>query len=90
MVRQDYYMASLDLADTYYTVPALCMDQNYLLFQFVGNFYKYTCLPNGLSSAPRIFTKILKPVFSALSKEGHQIKAYLDDTFLKVTSAEKR
>ena len=47
-----------------------------------GNLYKYTCLPNGLSSAPRIFTKILKPVFSALSKEGHQIMGYLDGTFL--------
>ena len=37
MVRQDCYMASIDLADAYYTVPVLCMDQKYLLFQFEGN-----------------------------------------------------
>ena len=82
MARQDCYMASIDLANAYYTVPVLCMDQKYLLFQFERNLYKYTCLPNGLSSAPRIFTKILKPVLSALRKEGHQIMGYLDDTFL--------
>ena len=58
------------------------IDQKYLLFQFKGNLYKYTCLTIDLSSAPRIFTKILKPVFSALRKEGHQIKDYLDDTYL--------
>ena len=75
-------MASIDLPDAYYTVPALCMDQKYLLFQFEGNLYKYICLPNGLSSAPRLFTKVLKSVFSALWKEGHQVMGYLDDTFL--------
>ena len=32
MVRQDFYMASIDLANAYYTVPVLCMDQKYLLF----------------------------------------------------------
>ena len=58
------------------------MDQKYLLFQFEENLYRYTCFPNGLSSALRIFTKILKPVFSALRKEGNQILGYLDDTFL--------
>ena len=82
MVRKDCCMANIDLADSYYTVPVLCMDQKYLLFQFEGNLYKYTCLPNGLSSAPRIFTKILKPVYPALRKEDHQIMGYIDDTFL--------
>ena len=43
MVSQDCYMTSIDLADAYYTVPVLCMDQKYLLFQFEGNLCKYTC-----------------------------------------------
>ena len=57
MVRQDCYMTSIDLADAYYTVTVFCMDQKYLLVQLEGKLSKYTCLPNGLSSAPRIFTK---------------------------------
>ena len=36
IVRQEYCMASIDLDDAYYTVPALCMDRKYL-FQFEGN-----------------------------------------------------
>ena len=34
------------------------------------------------TSAPIIFTKLLKPVLAALRKQGHQIMGYLDDTFL--------
>ena len=33
--------------------------------------YEFTCPPNGLSSAPRIFTKILKPPLSTLHKQRH-------------------
>ena len=82
MIRQNCYMASIDLADTYYTVPVTLSDQKYLVFNFEGQLYKYVCLPNGLSSAPHIFTKLTKPVFSALRKQGHQIMGYLDDSFL--------
>ena len=87
MVRQNCYMASIDLADAYYTVPVALSDQKYMVFNFEGQLYKYVCLPNGLSSAPpppppRIFTRLMKPVFSALRKKGHQIMGYLDDSFL--------
>lgn len=78
----DYYIPSIDLADAFYLVPVLLVDQKYLLFQFRGQLYKYACLPNGLTSAPRIFTKLLKPVICALRKQGHQIMGYLDDTLL--------
>ena len=82
MMRQNCFMASIDLSDAYYSVPVALTDQKYLLFKFEGQLYKFVCLPNGLSSAPRIFTKLLKPVFSALHKQGHQILGYLDDSFL--------
>ncbi len=32
--------------------------------------YKFTCLPFGLSCAPRVFTKIMKPVVSYLRSRG--------------------
>lgn len=73
VLNKDYYMAITDLADAPCAVPALCINQKYLLFQFKGNCYKYTCFPDVLASAPIIFTKILKPMFSALAKESQQI-----------------
>ena len=82
MVRKNCYMASIDLTDAYYSVPVATVDQKYLMFQFEGIRYKYVCLPNGLSPAPRIFTKLMKPVLSSLRKKGHQVINYLNDFFL--------
>ena len=38
------------------------VDQKYLMFQFQGVWYML-CLKNGLLPAPRIFTKLMKPVY---------------------------
>ena len=70
-MRKKIFMASIDLSDTYYSVPVGLTDQKYLLLKFEGQLYRLVCLPNGLSSAPRTFTKLLKPAFSALHKQGH-------------------
>ena len=63
MMKPGCYMASINLKDAYYSVPVATEHQKYLKFLFNGTLYQYTCLPNGLSSAPRIFTKLLKPVY---------------------------
>ena len=76
------FIASIDLTDAYYSVPVATVDQKYLMFQFEGIRYKYVCLPNGLSPASRIFTKLMKPVLSSLRKKLHQVINYLDDFFL--------
>ena len=57
--------------------------QKFLKFKFKGTLYQYTCLPtcNGLSSAPRIFTKLLKPVYSTLWGMGHLVSGYFDDDY---------
>lgn len=82
LMEQDCYMASIDLRDAYYTIPVAKHHQKYLKFRWHGKLYKYTCMENGLACAPRIFTKILKVVFSHLRKEGHISSGYLDDIFL--------
>ena len=45
--------------------------------------FQFTCLPNGLSNAPRKFTKILKPPLAELLKRGHISLAHLDDLYLQ-------
>ena len=64
-------MASVSLTDAYYSVLVATVEQKYL-FQFEGIRYKYACLSNGLSPVPRIFTKLMKPLFF-LTKTGHQV-----------------
>jgi hypothetical protein len=39
-------------------------------------------LPNGLASAPRLFAKLLKPVFAKLRSLGYVNIGYIDDSLL--------
>ena len=83
MMKPGCYMASVDLKDAYYTVPVHEEHQKFLKFVFNGCLYQFTCLPNGLSSAPRIFTKLLKPAYSTLHNQGHLSIGYIDDSYLQ-------
>lgn len=66
IITKKCYMASIDLRHAYYSVPVATEHQKFLRFQWKGKSYQYTCLPNGISSAPRLFTKLMKPVYSKL------------------------
>ena len=64
-------MAAIDLQDAYYSIPIRSLDGKFLRFIWEGTLYEFTCLPNGLSCAPRIFTKILKPPLSCHTSWWH-------------------
>ena len=76
------YMASIDIRHAYHTIPIAEEHQKFLRFIWKGKIFQYTCLPFGLSSAPRIFTKILKPVFAKLRMIGFVNISYIDDILL--------
>lgn len=71
LVEQGCYFAKIDLKDAYYSVPIDKESRKFLRFTWKGNLYQFTCLANGLACGPRQYTKLMKPVFSALRKEGH-------------------
>lgn len=75
-------MASIDLMDAYYCVPVHDDFRKYLRFMWKGELYQFTCFPNGLASAPRKYTKIMKPVYATLREQGHSITGYIDDMLL--------
>ena len=82
LVRHNCYMASLDLSNAYFSVPISVSDRCYLRFEWNDQLFQFTSVPNGLSSGPRIFTKLLKPVYAVLREMGHVISGYIDDSFL--------
>lgn len=83
LMTRNCYMASIDLKDAYYSVPVNVEHRKFLRFCWKKQVYEFTCLPNGLSCAPRIFTKLLKPPLSRLHQQGHISMAYLDDIYLQ-------
>lgn len=49
----------------------------------------YNALPMGLTSSPRIFTKVMKPPLAQLRKLGGTISGYIDDFFILGQSREE-
>ena len=86
MICKGCFFAKIDLKDAFYSISISNEDRKFLKFEWEGELYEFTCLPNGLSTASRIFTKVLKPVFAALRKIGHSNVAYIDDSLLQSDS----
>ena len=55
-------MTTVDLSDAYLPVPIARQHRSFLRFSWEGKFYEFQCLSFSLAPAPRVFTKILKPV----------------------------
>ncbi|XP_046605016.1 uncharacterized protein LOC124297748 [Neodiprion virginianus] len=82
LISPQCFMATLDLKDAYYLIPLAKTHRKYIRFQLDQQYFEFTCLPFGLSVAPLVFTKIMKPVISHLRKRGYLSVIYLDDFLL--------
>lgn len=82
LVSRGCYMASIDWKDAYYSVNVRREYRKYLRFIWNNKLLQFTCLPNGLRSGPRSFTKMSKVLFSQARKEGATASAFIDDSFL--------
>lgn len=82
LISQNCFMGSVDLKDAYYSVNVDISCRKYLRFFWNDKLYQFTCLAQGISCAPRIFTKIMKPIFSHLRTRGYLSTYYLDDSLL--------
>ena len=78
------YMRSIDLKDAYFSIAIHKDHQNYRKFCWNNTLYQFTCVPQGLACAPRLFTKLMKPVFASLRETGHLSSGYLDDSVMVV------
>jgi len=82
-------MATLDLEDAYLLIPISEEHRKFLRFQWRNTTYEFTALPFGLSTAPYIFTKVLRPVVTYLRNKGYQLVIYLDDFLLLGSSKDE-
>ena len=89
MIKPGDFFISIDLSDAYYCIAMHILSMPYLTFIFLGIYYQFTCLPQGLSSAPRIFTKVMRVVLSYLRIRGIRIAAWIDDFLVASSSKEK-
>lgn len=80
-VQKDGFMFKFDLSSGYHHIDLHPPMFKYFGFSWSGKFYVFTSLPFGLSSAPFIFTKILRYLVRFWREMGIYIVLYLDDGF---------
>ena len=86
IIQSNDFLTSIDLKDAYFAIPMCEIDQSYLCFSWENQFYRFTCLPFGLSSAPRIFTKVMKPVIATARSKGIRLVIFIDDILIMASS----
>ena len=73
------YVTSIDLEDAYFHVAIHPKDRKFLRFAIGGKVFQFQVLPFGLSTAPRVFTRVVKALVAYLRKRGLKMFSYLDD-----------
>ena len=83
------FFTSIDLCDAYFSLSIRKSDRKYLKFWWRDTLYEFTCLVFGLSTAPRVFTKVMKVIFSHIRKFGIKSFFYIDDLLIQEQTYEK-
>ena len=91
-LSENALMISFDLKSGYHHVDIAPVSQRFLGFSWsingVDRYFEFTVLPFGLTTAPFIFTKVLKPLVSHWRSCGILIALYLDDGFIVIPRPE--
>ena len=73
------WACSIDLKEAYLQVPLSRSLRKYVSFSWHGRLYVFRTLCFGLTSAPRLFTKLLRAIVIFARTRGINVLAYLDD-----------
>lgn len=77
---------SIDLTEAYLHVPIHPDYRKYLRFHYHRGHYQYSALPFSLSSALRVFTKIMAALVAHIRSLSIRILFYLDDILIQSSS----
>ena len=82
MMRPNCNFSSIDFKHAFYSIMIDKTSRKYLRFIWRGRHLQFTCMPQGLGPASRVFTKLLKPILAHLRSLGIEISIYIDDSIL--------
>ena len=86
-IRENDFMASLDLKDAYFQIPIHQDSRKYLRFVSEGVVYQFKALCFGLSMASQVFTRVFAQVSTWAHSAGIRLRRYLDDWLVLAESS---
>lgn len=86
LLQEEDWMVTTDLKDAYFHITIAPQHHQYLRFTDGNVHYQFKALPFGISSAPRIFTKVMVVIVSYLHERGITVFLYLDDWLIVADS----
>lgn len=81
LIKKNDFMVSIDLAKAFFSILLHKDSRDFTTFQYKQCRYSHNVLPFGLTSSPRIFSKMLKLAIVHIQSQGIKISFYLDDIF---------
>lgn len=81
LLRRGDFITCIDLKNAYLSVHEHMSSQKYLCFKWRNRF--------GPNTAPRVFTKLIKPMTADLQKRGIRIIVYLKDFVILASSIDE-
>ena len=83
LLGEGYYLYTFDIKSAYHHVEIFQSHRTYMGFQWFyqgkATYFVFNVLPFSLSTAPYIFTKLLKPLIGHWRGSGKRICMFLDD-----------
>lgn len=89
MIEPGDWMATIDLKDSYTLVPVYPNSRRYLPFRHRHEIYQYKALPFGMSTAPRVFSKLMRYAIEPMRRQAMRILYFLDDIFVVAASPKR-
>ena len=86
---QGMWATTLDLKDAYLHIPIHQDHQRFLSFRYKHTDFVFQALPFGLSTAPRVFTRVARAVLAFLRQGGVTLYAYIDDWLILARSRQE-
>ena len=79
IVKLQDKLLTTDIAKAYYCLAMHPDARRYLGWEWKGKYYMPTCLVFGLSTAPRVFTKVMRPMMAFFRSLGVRVLGMIDD-----------
>ena len=88
-IRSQEWTISIDICDAYLHGPMHKAVRKYLRFVVNKQVYQFTCLPFGLATSPREFTKLIRLVVALFRQRDVKLHVYLDDWLIRADTPEQ-